>query len=543
MATPNVSVASASLTAFAVGTAAFWGYFHRAECHMHAFTYLNSFLVSYVALAVYLCKVSLLDIPSAAALSTSAAAAFLAGAYGNCMIFRLFLNPLNSFPGPYSARISDLWLSTQLGNSDGFYWLQKMHKKHGKFLRIGSNSLSIIDPDAMELSYGAKSKVTKAIWYDNDKPLTSMHTSRDRGLHDRRRRVWAPAFSEKALRDYETEIQKLNTKLVDQIGKHNGKPVNVTKWFNLFSFDAMGLLAFGRDYGMLDTGEKRHELEMLDEGMQPLAYRLPSWFFRMLTKIPGLSAGYQKFVNFCINELTWRVKHAEEKKRDTDIMGWLLKAYKDVPNPEADTMLQADARLIIVAGSDTTAATLTYLFFHLASNPDQVRKLRGEVDAKTQGEWQESDIRTCNHLNGCINEALRLHPPVPSGVNRLTPPEGMKVGDTWVPGNVTFITPQYVMGRDERIYAEADSFVPERWYSQEDKIKHKDAFAPFSMGPYGCIGKNLAFMELRTLTTRLIQTFDIKLAPNEDGFRLLNKTKDHFTVDLGDVEIVFTPRA
>lgn len=63
------------------------------------------------------------------------------------------------------------------------------------------------------------------------------------------------------------------------------------------------------------------------------------------------------------------------------------------------------------------------------------------------------------------------------------------------------------------------------------------------MGPYGCIGKNLAFMELRTLTTRLIQTFDIKLAPNEDGFRLLNKTKDHFTVDLGDVEIVFTPRA
>lgn len=62
------------------------------------------------------------------------------------------------------------------------------------------------------------------------------------------------------------------------------------------------------------------------------------------------------------------------------------------------------------------------------------------------------------------------------------------------------------------------------------------------MGPFGCIGKNLALMELRTLTTRLITRFDMKLAPGEDGTRLLKQTKDHFTVDLGDVEILFTER-
>lgn len=434
-----------SLGGLAAGTLSYWLYFHRFETHMYALRILNTFLGFSVGLAITLSKVY--NYSTAQSLSTTFAisTAFLIGAYGNCLFFRLFLNPLNKFPGPFAARISSMWWPTQLGNSDGYYWLQEQHKKHGKYVRVGSNDISVIDPDIMEMAYGNKSRVTKAVWYDNDYPLTSMHTSRDKGLHDRRRRVWAPAFSEKALRDYETEIQRFNEKFVQKIGEHHGGPANLTKWFNLFSFDAMGLLAFGRDYGMLDKGEKPHELEMLDEGMQPLAYRLPSWFFRILTAIPGLSAGYQKFVNFCISELTWRVKNGG--KRESDIMGWLLKAYTDHPNPEKDTMLQADARLIIVAGSDTTAATFTYMFYHLAKNPECVKKLREELEPLTRGDWQEKDIRGAQYLNGCINESLRLHPPVPSGVNRLTPPEGLTVNDVYIPGGVTFFTPQYVMGR------------------------------------------------------------------------------------------------
>lgn len=70
-------------------------------------------------------------------------------------------------------------------------------------------------------------------------------------------------------------------------------------------------------------------------------------------------------------------------------------------------------------------------------------------------------------------------------------------------------------------------------------IKHKDAFAPFSIGPFGCIGKNLALMELRTLTTELVLRYNVSLAPGEDGHRLLFNTLDHFTVDLGDLDLVF----
>jgi hypothetical protein len=65
----------------------------------------------------------------------------------------------------------------------------------------------------------------------------------------------------------------------------------------------------------------------------------------------------------------------------------------------------------------------------------------------TQGEWHDKDIHNCATLNGAINEALRLHPPVPSGVQRTTPKEGMHIGETFIPGGTQYWMPQYVMGR------------------------------------------------------------------------------------------------
>ena len=73
-------------------------------------------------------------------------------------------------------------------------------------------------------------------------------------------------------------------------------------------------------------------------------------------------------------------------------------------------------------------------------------------------------------------------------------------------------------------------------------IRRPDAFAPFSIGPFGCIGKNLAYMEIRLLTAQLIMQFDVTLAPGEDGSTLLQKSRDHFTMGLADLELVFRRR-
>lgn len=217
----------------------------------------------------------------------------------------------------------------------------------------------------------------------------------------------------------------------------------------------MGDLAFGKDFGMLEGGKVHWAIDLLNEGMDPLGLQIPHWLFRLLLAIPGLTAGYWKFVNFCIQQLETRVKnHDKVDPNKPDIANVLIEHYNASENKkDIWPMLCGDSRLIIVAGSDTTAATLTYLFYHIASKPEWQQKLRKEIqDIKAKNSLKEkiipdSMIKDAPILNGMINEALRLNPPVPSGVFRRSPKEGVMIGNTFIPGNTNIQIPQYALSR------------------------------------------------------------------------------------------------
>jgi cytochrome P450 len=108
---------------------------------------------------------------------------------------------------------------------------------------------------------------------------------------------------------------------------------------------------------------------------------------------------------------------------------------------------------VVVAGSDTSSSALTHIFYHLAKEPHIAAKLREEL-AQTYNLGSDTEVRDlqdAKYLNGVINEALRLHPPVPSGLLRQTPPEGIVVGGKFIPGGVTVSAPTWSMGRCEWI--------------------------------------------------------------------------------------------
>jgi tryprostatin B 6-hydroxylase len=85
-----------------------------------------------------------------------------------------------------------------LPRSDNFVQADRLHKKYGDIVRVGPNELTIIDPDAVAAIHGSNSKCIKSAWYDaigGENP--SLQLTRDRAIHDRRRKVWDQAFSVK----------------------------------------------------------------------------------------------------------------------------------------------------------------------------------------------------------------------------------------------------------------------------------------------------------------------------------------------------------
>lgn len=100
--------------------------------------------------------------------------------------------------------------------------------------------------------------------------------------------------------------------------------------------------------------------------------------------------------------------------------------------------------------SDTTAATLTCLFYNLATHPEVYKTLQREVDTFFAGEEAGPDtgsLGKLEYLQACIDESLRLFPPVASGLQRQTPPQGIHAAGRFIPGNTIVMTPTYALCR------------------------------------------------------------------------------------------------
>ena len=238
-------------------------------------------------------------------------------------------------------------------------------------------------------------------------------------------------------------------KLVEQIDNFAARPVNVAQWFNYFSFDVMGDLAFGRSFGALEQGQAHFAMEVIHAGTAPLGVLSPaSWILNIMNSmVPPVLNPFSRLFQYssdCINE------RQGMELRERDIISHLLDGNTFFGDPAQDRLLLlGDARVIIAAGSDTTAAALTHVFYYLAKLPEHAQKLRDELHEASfhDANLPMAGLRNLQHLNAVINETLRLCPPVPSGPLRNTPPEGLHVNGRYIPGGVTVLTPVYSIQR------------------------------------------------------------------------------------------------
>ncbi|CEN59792.1 hypothetical protein ASPCAL02236 [Aspergillus calidoustus] len=538
------------LAAGVLGVATYMLYYHKGEHHLYPWRHVQAVLTLGILTTLTIKHLDPSRYPStttAAQTATALTLTFLSTLFASVLVYRQFLNPLNRFPGYPLAKITGFDHVIRVArNKDMFLKLHDSHKKWGKFVRIGPNDISVSDADVVRVALGPQTKCVKAQWYTLELPAASMHTTRSRAEHDRRRRVWSPAFSDKALRGYEARIKGYNQALIQQIEGFSGKPIDISQWFNFWSFDVMGDLAFGQSFKMLSSAKGHWAVDLLAKQQEGAGFGLPCWSARLLMSIPGARKAYYTFLRFSAEQIETRIG-LQGKQTNPDITHYLIDDFltKGLEGSERQAELKKmylDSKLIIVAGSDTTATTMAFLFYYIAREPGLLQRLREEIEELTgRGEFDHRKIQSAPLLNGCINEALRLHPPVPSGLYRKAPPEGVYVGEQYIPGDTVMLVNFYAMGRDQSHFVDADKFIPERFSTRPELIKHRDAFAPFSTGPYSCIGKNLALIEIRLLAAHLITKFDVEFAPGEDGSDLL-RSHDHFVVALRPLNLIFKKR-
>lgn len=143
--------------------------------------------------------------------------------------------------------------------------------------------------------------------------------------------------------------------------------------------------------------------------------------------------------------------------------------------------------LFIVAGSETTANLLSGLFARLIWNPDKYKKLVDELRAafKNEDELTSEAISKLPYFNACIEEGLRIHPPVPAGLLRTVPKGGSFIDGNWVTEGTSVAVTSWAASHNAANFRDPDSFIPERWLNEAYSSDNKKGMQPFSLGPRG----------------------------------------------------------
>ncbi|KAK7748731.1 hypothetical protein SLS53_000754 [Cytospora paraplurivora] len=392
--------------------------------------------------------------------------------------------------------------------------MAELHRKYGDVVRIAPNALSFVTPQAYHDIYGhathGKKRFLKNVWYQQDEPRITR--VRDPASHAEQRRALSHAFSSRALRDQETVINQYVDLLLKQIGKlgsGGGNAVNVTAAWNWLTFDIIGDLAFGEPFGCLGEGTS-HWVDLIFDYIQYSIGRRSARTLGPLGKIylrlfftRKTAQGYDEHKRLQNDKARRRIGRGS-MGRD-DFFDHLIKN-----DSLTEDVLIGNANTLLVAGSETTATALSGLTWYLLKNPTCLSKLAEEVHSSftSLDEITGDTTASLPYLHGCIEEGLRLFPPVAFGLPRDCP--GATIDGTYVPEGVVVSAENYAMAIDPRNWVDPSSFRPERWVGDGFDGDDKRAFQPFSTGPRVCLGVNLAYLEMRLTLAKVLWAYDLE---------------------------------
>ncbi|KAE9376181.1 putative cytochrome P450 [Stipitochalara longipes BDJ] len=387
-------------------------------------------------------------------------------------------SPLNTVPGPYINRWTDIPLVIAIFRHRKLQYVHYLHQKYGPYVRTAPKEISISEIASVKAIHNVRNGFEKSDFYENLQLVNTLVCLTDNKVHAARRRHFAGAFSRQNLSEWEGSILASVKKAVNGIRERgrDGTEVDLLSAFNGMAEEVIGELCFGEAFKSEST-EQTSSLEK-DPKRQAIIKSI-----RTELLVPG--SEFERSLPVYLKYLP------------RPILSWALAQNKERVGLSDETIVM-EAKAFIIAGTDTTAITSSYLIWAVLKHPEVKARLLKEVQSLPKS-FSISDVQKLQYVQMVVNESLRLYGAVSSSLPRVAPVGGRKMGNHFIPEGITVTTQSFTLHRNPEVFQNPLDFIPERWENPTPEMK--EAFMPFGSGARACIGPHLAQIELALAAT------------------------------------------
>jgi len=487
---------------------------------------------------------------------------------------------LNKYPGHPLAAYTNWWRFFDALGRQAERTHIALHHKHGDIVRLGPNVISFADPRALKAIYGLNRGMTKSDFYPvqqavaNGQRLQSLFSTKDEHYHAKYRRCVNNAFAMSSLVSYEPLVDRTTDAFIEQTERRyasTGLRCNFSRWLQFFAFDVIGELTWSKRLGFVERDEDVEGIVKFVGDF--LAYAGPigqqPWLDLILQKNPiklqlqkwGIDKSVFAVTRFANDQAARRTTETEKIKADgrldeesgkaVDLLMKFTQAQHDHPEFMTDRQVLSSCTSMIFAGSETTAISLSSIFYHLVKHPRVYTKLMEELDEaacngtiaeRDHGKVSWAESQKLPYLDAVIQESFRVHPAAGLILERVVTPQGMEILGEQIAGGTIVGCNAWVLHRRPEIFgADVDAFRPERWLeAKPDRLREmKATMFQFGAGARTCIGKNISLLEIYKLVPTFLRNFAVELETPDAGW----KTYNAWFVRQLDFDVVFKRRS
>ena len=323
-----------------------------------------------------------------------------------------------------------------------------MHAKYGEVVRVHPDELSFIGSSAWADIYTARPQLPKPTIGVLETPngIRSMGTIPDAESHGHQRKIISHAFSDRALLSQEYILQKYSDLLIarlrDQPNLQDGS-LDICSWYNFTTFDVLGDLCFAESFHCLETAENHPWVASVFVGVKiaqllTIFHHFPPMSTIVKMCIPQfvLKEAQKSFI-FTRDRVDKRIASDSDRP---DFMKYILQNnYEGGLSREE---IDATTTLLVLAGSETSATTLTSATYFALKHPPVMERLVREIREafKRQGDITIAAVSNLAYVHAVIQETLRMHPTGPVSVPRQVDRPDVVVCGMPVPQGVGYLS-------------------------------------------------------------------------------------------------------